>query len=205
MVEIIPKAKVKKLHHVWADFKTFISKGSVLDMAVGVIMASAFGAIVNAFTKILLNLATAFVPGGLVSWVAVLVARTPTSTALSQYSSDEWMALDATTRTAYASLYTNYGGTYYYSGSVLIDFGSLITAFVDFLVIALVLFLALRIASNMHQKRLELKIKEQEAYYTRHPEERPAPVASGAPAPTELSLLTEIRDQLKAQNPGPKK
>ena len=35
----------------WADFKKFITRGNVVDMAVGVAVASAFTAIVTAFTK----------------------------------------------------------------------------------------------------------------------------------------------------------
>ena len=35
----------------WAEFKKFISKGNVVDMAVGVAVATAFTAIVTAFTK----------------------------------------------------------------------------------------------------------------------------------------------------------
>ena len=35
----------------WQDFKKFISRGNVIDMAVGVAVATAFTAIVTAFTK----------------------------------------------------------------------------------------------------------------------------------------------------------
>jgi large conductance mechanosensitive channel len=38
-------AKDKSKSGFWADFKAFISKGNVLDMAVGVIIATAFGKI----------------------------------------------------------------------------------------------------------------------------------------------------------------
>ena len=35
----------------WQDFKKFITRGNVIDMAVGVAVATAFTAIVTAFTK----------------------------------------------------------------------------------------------------------------------------------------------------------
>ena len=39
----------------WEDFKKFIKRGNVVDMAVGVAVASAFTAIVTAFTKGFIN------------------------------------------------------------------------------------------------------------------------------------------------------
>ena len=56
------------------EFKKFVMKGNVLDMAVGVIMGNAFGAIVTAFTNILLSICTWGVPGGLKGLVTVLPA-----------------------------------------------------------------------------------------------------------------------------------
>ena len=41
---------MKKIKKFFSDFKTFISRGNVLDMAVGVIIAGAFSAIVTALT-----------------------------------------------------------------------------------------------------------------------------------------------------------
>ena len=37
----------KKKSGLWAEFKEFISRGNVMDLAVGVIIGSAFTAIVN--------------------------------------------------------------------------------------------------------------------------------------------------------------
>jgi large conductance mechanosensitive channel len=36
---------------MWADFKAFISRGNVLDLAVAVVIGSAFGAIVNSLVN----------------------------------------------------------------------------------------------------------------------------------------------------------
>ena len=49
----------------------------------------------------------------------------------------------------------------------------------------------------MAAKKAALQAKAKEAYYEKHPEERPAPVEEGAPAPTTEELLTQIRDLLK--------
>jgi large-conductance mechanosensitive channel len=58
----------------FADFKAFISRGNVLDMAVGVIIGGAFNAIVTALVNILLSICTWGVPGGLKGLVTVLPA-----------------------------------------------------------------------------------------------------------------------------------
>ena len=68
----------KKTKTLWKEFKSFISRGNVVDMAVGVIMGSAFGAIVTAFTNILLSVCTWGVPGGLKGLVTVLPAANAT-------------------------------------------------------------------------------------------------------------------------------
>ena len=56
------------------DFKAFISRGNVLDMAVGVVIGNAFGAIVTAVVNILLSVCLWGVPGGLKGLVTVLPA-----------------------------------------------------------------------------------------------------------------------------------
>ena len=58
----------------FAEFKTFIAGGNVLDMAVGVVIGGAFSAIVNALVNILLSVCTWAVPGGLKGLVTVLPA-----------------------------------------------------------------------------------------------------------------------------------
>ena len=51
--------KIKKNNRsFWSDFKKFITKGNVLDMAVAVVIATAFNAIVNGLVK---NIITPFV------------------------------------------------------------------------------------------------------------------------------------------------
>ena len=49
------------------------------------------------------------------------------------------------------------------------------------------------------RKREELKAKAQEAYYEKHPEERPVPPEPGKPEPTEIDYLKRIADVLEAK------
>lgn len=66
----------KKGEGFFADFKKFITRGNVLDMAVGVVVGSAFSAIVNGLVKMIINPCIALIPGAesLDSWKTILVA-----------------------------------------------------------------------------------------------------------------------------------
>ena len=125
------------------EFKEFISKGNVMDMAVGIIIGSAFTAIVNSLVDSILMPIIGAICGG--------------------FSVDQmsWKIGEAT-----------------------IGYGAFIQAIIDFLLVALVLFLILK-AFN---KAKSLAAKEEE--------EAPA---EPEPVPADVELLTEIRDLLKAK------
>ena len=93
-------------------------------------------------------------------------------------------------------LYTLHGTTWTYNMSAVIDWGALLTAIISFLIIALVLFIIVKVIAAAAAKKAALQAKAQEEYYKKHPEERPVPVEPGAPEPTELDVLKEIRDAL---------
>ena len=92
--------------------------------------------------------------------------------------------------------YTLHGTLYTYNMSAVIDWGALLTAFISFLIIALVLFIIVKTVSSAQRRKAELQAKAQEEYYQKHPEERPVEPEPGAPEPTELDVLKEIRDAL---------
>ena len=48
-------ADKKKKSTFWSEFKTFIARGNVMDMAVGVVVGSAFTAIVNSLVQGIIN------------------------------------------------------------------------------------------------------------------------------------------------------
>lgn len=218
------KTKNKALS-LWKDFKAFISRGNVVDMAVGVIMGSAFSAIVTAMVNILLSLATWGVPGGISGLVTVLPAlnnaqkgldaanglgqffdKTDLGTLARELAIRTYGETEGVTATAIANAqttitnnYTLHGTTYTYNMSAVIDWGSFINAIISFLIIALVLFIILKIVNYSRKKAAQLKEMELELYYQKHPEERPKVDAPAAPAPTELDILKEIRDELKSQ------
>ena len=221
-----PKDKNKK--GFFAEFKEFINKGNAFMLAVGVVIGGAFSAIVTAFVNILLSVATWPVPGGLKGLVSVLPALTDAQKGAAfmvdgktvnlqsftmaeandrviQFAAAQGKALtleDADFiqwKTSLLGLYEQHGTTFTYKMSAIIDWGTLLTAFISFIIIALVLFIIVKVSNTMAAKKAELQAKAKEAYYEKHPEERPAPVEPGAPAPTQEELLTQIRDILKAQ------
>ena len=135
------------------EFKDFISRGNVMDMAVGVIVGGAFGKI----TSSLVN--DVFMP--LLGWIIGDIDLT---------------ALNITLSPAIME------GETVVKEAVVIGIGSFLATIIDFLLIALVVFLFVK-AVNSARAKLE------------KPEEE-APAAPPEPS-NEEKLLTEIRDLLK--------
>jgi large conductance mechanosensitive channel len=226
--EMSAKKLAKKPGKVVGEFRAFITRGNVLDMAVGVIIGGAFGAIVTALVNILLSVCTWAVPGGLKGLVTVLPAVNAgqegmdksiglaqqfdasqlqdlaKTLAIKTYGSTDGStaAVIEAQKTAITGKYTLHGTTYVFNGSASIDWGTFINAIISFLIIALVLFLIVKIVAGIQAKKAELEAQIKEEYFKKHPEERPAPVVAGAPKPTTDELLTQIRDLLKSQAPA---
>ena len=105
------------------DFKKFISRGNIIDMAIGVVVGNAFSAIVKAFTdKIIMPLINFLLTGGKGGDDGLVSAYTFLKKTL---------ATD---------------GTIDLENSIYIDWGSFITAILNFFIIAFTLFVILRVA-----------------------------------------------------------
>ena len=128
------------------EFKEFAVKGNVIDLAVGIVIGSAFGKIVSSFV------ADVIMPP-----IGVLLGRvdfTSLSIVIQKASGD--------------------------SPAVVIRYGSFIQTVIDFLIIAFVIFIAIKAINR-------LKKKEEDA-------PKPPPVPT-----VQEELLREIRDLLKTQ------
>ena len=90
----------------------------------------------------------------------------------------------------------NHGTTFTYNMRAIIDWGTLINAFISFVIIAVVLFIIVKVVNTVKRKNEEIKAKALEEYYKKHPEERPVEPEPGEPVPTEIDYLKEIRDLL---------
>lgn len=144
----------------FAEFKEFISRGNVLDMAVGVIIATAFGKITTSLVNDM------FMP--LIGW---LIGEIDLST-LNITLSPEKLAKDGTVA----------------KEAVVIGIGTFVSAVIDFVLVALVVFIMIKAFNAAKDKAESLKKKEEEAAAA----EEPAPEPS-----EEVKLLSEIRDLLK--------
>lgn len=212
---------------LWKEFKNFINKGNAFMLAVGVVIGGAFSAITNAFVNILLSVCTWAVPGGLKGLVTVLpalndaqkgmdatrglgqffdvsklqeLAKAEAIATYGEATINETPTLIENVKATILSKYTLHGTTYTYNMSAVIDWGTLINAFISFIIIALVLFTIVKVANTIAAKKKQIDAQLLEAYYVKHPEERPAPVEPGKPAPTEAEILTQILVELKKSN-----
>lgn len=168
------------------EFKEFISKGNILDLAIGVIIGGAFNAIVTTLNqKILMPI---------VNWVlsyvfgrknAELVTVLPNSIKFT-----EEHALAGAT-----PIVVN--GVDYYSVNY-ISWSSLIETIINFLFIALTLFIIVKIAKYLSNKRKALEEKRKAEEAAANPVEE-TPAEPAAPVVTELDILKEIRDLLQKQ------
>jgi large conductance mechanosensitive channel len=138
---------------MWKEFKDFAMKGNLVDIAVAFVMGAAFNAVVTKFTS------------GIVSPLIGLIFD-------SDFNKLKWVVkegvaekLDADGNVVTAAV-----------DEIAVMYGEFLTATIDFIIVAFVMFLLVRGINNMKKKE----------------EEAPA-----APAgPTAEDLLGEIRDLL---------
>jgi large conductance mechanosensitive channel len=118
------------------EFKEFIMRGNVVDMAVGVVIGAAFKSIIDALVANVINPLIGLATGGV-----------------------DFSKLSVTI-----------------GGDLTIGYGAFIQTIISFVLIALVVFILVKAINSFHKK------------------------ADDAPAaPSELDVLTEIRDLLKSQ------
>lgn len=117
----------------FGEFKKFISRGNILDLAVGVIVGGAFSAIVTAFTnkiiRPLINWILALITGGSGLSSACTFLKT-----VYQLDGAGNPIIDQATNQPVIDL----------TNSIYIDWGSFITAIIDFLIIAFTIFLIIK-------------------------------------------------------------
>ena len=116
----------KRIKNFFGEFKTFITRGNVLDMAVGVIVGGAFTAIVNGLSN--------FVLRPIINWIIALIVGESTLENAVTF-------LGAPARLE--------DGTIDLANSIYIDWGSFISAIINFLLIAFVLFMIVRMMNRI--------------------------------------------------------
>lgn len=137
------------------EFKTFISRGNVLDLAVAVIIGAAFGKIVTSLTDDLIMPVIGWLFGGLdFSGYFVRLGAVPATYhgALGDYA-----ALKA-------------------AGVPLFGYGAFVTAAVNFLIVAFIIFLLVRAVNRIAPKATPVVVEDS----------------------ADVVLLREIRDELRS-------
>lgn len=126
------------------EFKDFIAKGNVMDMAVGIIIGAAFTAIVTSLVEDLINPIISLFTGGL------------------DFSGLGYRLSDG-------------------DDAAMFAYGNFIMALINFLIIAWVVFLLVKMVNRVKDATMAAKVEE----------------AAADPGPSEKDLLMEIRDALK--------
>ena len=145
---------------MFSEFKSFIARGNVLELAIAVIIGTAFGSIVTALTADIIMPLIGAITGGL-DFTSYFV-RLGDVPAGYTGSLDDYAALKK-------------------AGVPLLGFGSFLTVVLNFLIVALAVFLLVKSAN------------------------RAAGMSLGAvpPTPEDVQLLREIRDELRMLHNAP--
>ena len=115
---------------MWNDFRTFILRGNVMDLAVGVIIGAAFGTVVKSVVDDVIMPPIGLAIGG-VDFANLFVV-------LKEGAADA---------APYASLAEAKA-----AGAVTLNYGAFINTIITFLIIALAVFMLVRVVSRLHRQ-----------------------------------------------------
>jgi large conductance mechanosensitive channel len=134
------------------EFKKFAMRGNVIDLAIGVVIGAAFGAIVNSLVKDIIMPPIGWAMGGIEFSNFFLTLKGPVVATLGEAQK---------------------------AGAVTINYGIFVNAIVNFLIVALALFVLIRGINRLQRPRAMPEV--------------------ASPTPEDVVLLREIRDLLKAR------
>lgn len=196
----------------FTEFKKFITRGNVMDLAVGVIIGGAFTAIVNALSNNILR--------PIINWIIAGICGT----------SDLSNIYTFLKKTPVLDELGNPTGALDLTKSIYIDWGAFLSAVLNFLIIAFVLFIIVKTINKLNEgvnefvngngvfTKSEIRKLRREGKTTKQiraleqeklaadkaaEEQRKAEEAKNAP-PTQEQLLTLILEELKTRNGGVK-
>jgi len=171
--EALKKEKVS----FFTDFKKFITKGNVLDMAVGVVIGSAFSAIVNGLVKMVINPCIALIPGA--------------------ESMDNW-------KTVLQEAVVDEAGAVK-TAEVAILWGEWIQTIINFFIIAFCIFVTVRVIRKAERLMNAKEIKKQEEEAAKKKAEDDAKAAAAkaaadAKAAEDKAIMDEFYANIREQS-----
>lgn len=116
---------------MWKEFKEFAVKGNAVDLAVGVIIGAAFGGIINSLVKDIVMPPMSLLTGGLDFSNKFVVLRA---------AKDGSMAFNTPADAAKA-------------GAITWNYGNFITLIINFLIVAVAIFLLIRALNRLKQPK----------------------------------------------------
>lgn len=122
------------------EFKAFINKGNAIDLAVGLVMGTAFNNIIKSLVTHIITPFISLLGGISLTQLFILLRGTAT--------------------------YDELSGIYVFSeNAIVLDYGLFITSVVDFLIIAIALFLTLKLLVYLNQsvKKVSIENKDKPA------------------------------------------
>ncbi len=137
------------------EFKKFAVKGNMIDLAVGVVIGAAFNKIVDVLVKQIISPPLGLLTAGIELADQQWVIKPPTM-------GPEGAVIDQ---------------------GVVIGYGLFLEAMIDFLIIALTLFVIIRFINSLREKAEDAGDKT-------------------VPTPKDIQLLTDIREEMKKMNGG---
>ena len=115
---------------MWQDFKAFVMRGNVMDLAVGVIIGAAFGAVVKSLVDDVIMPPIGLATGG-IDFSSLYILLKPGTKAPPPYAS----LADARA-----------------AGAVTINYGLFINTLITFLIVALAIFLLVRVVNRLYRQ-----------------------------------------------------
>ena len=158
------------------EFKEFISRGSVLDLAVGMIIGAAFTAIITAVVNYVLKPLISLIPLGQSG-----TFKTVLKPAVAEVVNAEGEILVAA------------------QDEIAILWSEVISAIITFLATALVLFIIVKAINTAKAKAEKAKAELEAKKQAEEPAPEPEPAPVEPVVPEDIKLLSEIRDLLKAK------
>jgi len=123
----------------FSEFKKFITRGNVMDMAVGVIVGGAFTAIVNGMSNFILK--------PIINYFLMLIFGKDSLTEVFTFLDKKFIVNEAGVTTAEVDL----------ANSIYIDWGAFINAFINFIITAFVLFCIVRMFNRAKERDQQFK------------------------------------------------